>query len=61
MIDTQHYETFAINSILKHIGCAKNLQRNLAIFLPSGNRPSELRMGDQHLGLGDDFGCDLRS
>ena len=60
MIDAQHYETFAINSILKHIGCAENLQRDLAIFQPSGNWPSEPWMSSQHLDFRDDFGRDFR-
>ena len=44
MIDAEHHQTPAIEAILKHIGRAENLQYDLAIFLPTSNRPTELRM-----------------
>src|SRR5262249_28053534 len=60
MMDAQYHKAFAIDAVLKDIGCVKHLQGELAIFLPSGDRSPELRVRSQHLDLGDDLSRDLR-
>jgi hypothetical protein len=40
----QHDETRAIESILKHVGCAEHLQYDLTILFPTRDRPPEPRM-----------------
>jgi hypothetical protein len=40
----QHDKTRAIESILKHVGRAENLQHDLAILFSTRDRPPEPRM-----------------
>jgi len=40
----QHHKTLAIEAIFEHVSRAKNLQYDLTILFPAGNRPSQLRM-----------------
>jgi hypothetical protein len=53
--NSQHDKTFAIETVLKHVSRAKDLQHNLAIFIAAGNRPSQLRVRGKHLHLVDNF------
>jgi len=45
---------------LKHVGGAKNLQDDLAIFLTTLDRSPEPRVLSESLHFGDDLGRDLR-
>jgi hypothetical protein len=47
--DPQHDKAIAVQAVLKHIGCAENLQHNLAIFLATHDGPSEPRVFRQNL------------
>jgi hypothetical protein len=56
VIHPQHHQACAAKAILEHIGRSKNLQNDLPVFFPAGDRPPEPRMLDQDLYLGDNLG-----
>jgi len=44
MEDPQHHESLSIETILKYVSGAENLENDLPIFLSPGNGPAEPRM-----------------
>jgi len=44
MEDPQHHESLSIETILKYVSGAENLENDLPIFLSPGNGPAKPRM-----------------
>ena len=56
----QHHQTLTIESILKHVSRAQNLQYDLAVFLSTGDWSPQSRVVNQDLYLGNNFSGDDR-
>ena len=52
---TQHHQTFSVEAILEDVSRTQDLQYNLSVLFPPGDRPPQHWMFRQHSHLAKDF------
>ena len=53
--DAEHQNGVTIVSVLKSVGATEDLEEEFAVFRPTCDRPSELRMAPKHVSASDEF------